>query len=61
MLLLRVQRVLLRFFLWLAVGKYENYGLQKPDHKVCALLPACFAACPPACLCLTFVDLGSCG
>jgi hypothetical protein len=28
------QRLLLRLLLRVIIGKYENYGLQKPDHKI---------------------------
>ncbi|MEO7673594.1 MAG: NAD(P)-binding domain-containing protein [Pyrinomonadaceae bacterium] len=31
---LRVQRLLLRLFLRVVVGKYKDYGLPKPDHKI---------------------------
>lgn len=36
---LLLQRLLLRVFLRLTVGKYENYGLQTPDHQV--PIPCC--------------------
>ena len=28
------QRILFGLALWLTVGKYSNYGLDEPDHKI---------------------------
>jgi len=34
-----MQRLMIRFFLKIIVGSYEQYGLQKPDHKIFEMHP----------------------